>query len=121
MDKLVDPYIKRIRWENEREAERIARLQSEAYEEAWRLAAEMGKVDGELKQVILFGSALPGRSFRYDSDIDLAVSGGNKALLERVVAKSSFTVDLLDLNDVRPAIFESIQKEGVIVYAASEN
>lgn len=121
MGKFVEPYINRIRRENRIEAERAAALHSQAYAEACRLAQEMGKVDGELKKVILFGSALPGRSFRYDSDIDLAISGGNRALLERVAAKSSFTVDLLDLNDVRPAIFESIQKEGVIVYAAPEN
>ena len=121
MGKLVEPYIRRIRQENRIETERAAELHSRAYAEARRLAQEMGKADGDLKKVILFGSALPGRVFRIDSDIDLAISGGNRALLERVAAKSSFSVDLLDLNDARSAILESIQKEGVVVYAAPEN
>jgi predicted nucleotidyltransferase len=115
------PYIDRIRRENKIEAERAVRLHTEAYAEAWRIAQEMGKADGELKKVTLFGSALPGRAFRSDSDIDLVISGGNRALLERVATKSRFPVDILEFTDARSAILDSIEKEGVIVYAAPEN
>lgn len=81
----------------------------------------MGRADTKLEKVVLFGSALPGRTFRRDSDIDLAIKGGNRALLEHVVVNSSFAVDLIDLDDARPGILESIEKEGVVVYAAPKN
>ncbi|OHD26338.1 MAG: hypothetical protein A2Y38_00115 [Spirochaetes bacterium GWB1_59_5] len=81
----------------------------------------MGRADSSLGEVILFGSALPGRAFRRDSDIDLAIKGGNRVLLEHVVVDSSFAVDLIDLEDARTGILESIEKEGVVVYAAPEN
>ncbi|MDX9958888.1 MAG: hypothetical protein RBT68_10655 [Spirochaetia bacterium] len=66
-------FIDRMRRENEVEADLAARLQREARAEALRLGAEMGKADPDLRKVVLFGSALPGRDFRIDSDIDLAV------------------------------------------------
>lgn len=115
------PYINRIRRENRLEEEHICRLHALAYAEAQRIAREMGKADPGLKKVILFGSTLPGREFRSNSDIDLAVIGGNRARLENVAASSSFSVDLLELNDARSAIIAGIEKEGVVLYATPEN
>ena len=117
----LNPYIARMRRENKVEAEYADRLHAAAYEEAWRLGREMGRADASLAEVVLFGSALPGRAFRRDSDIDLGIRGGNRVLLEHVVVDSSFAVDLIDLEDARPGIVERIEKEGVVVYAAPEN
>ncbi|MGD9941355.1 MAG: nucleotidyltransferase domain-containing protein [Clostridia bacterium] len=114
-------FIDRMRRENEVEADLAARLQREARAEALRLGAEMGKAEPDLRKVVLFGSALPGRDFRIDSDIDLAVVGGDRARLERLVASSSFPVDVIDLEEARPGIRKSIENEGILVYAAPEN
>ncbi len=42
------PFIDRIRWENEVEADLVARLHAEAFEEAKRLGTEMGRADFEV-------------------------------------------------------------------------
>jgi predicted nucleotidyltransferase len=119
-DGLMSPFIVRIRRENKAEADLAAGLHAEAFEEAKRLGAEMGRADPRLKSVILFGSALPNRDFRSDSDIDLAIVGGDRVRLERIAAGSSFSVDILDLEDARAGIRKSIEEEGIVVYAATK-
>mgnify|MGYP006303755635 CR=1 FL=1 len=95
---------------------RLARAQREAYRAAVDLAAEMGERDPTLRRVILFGSTLPGRLYRASSDIDLAVEGGDRALLERLVAGLSRPVDVIRLDDLRPGILERVLAEGVVLY-----
>ncbi|MEI6389246.1 MAG: hypothetical protein WCQ50_21785, partial [Spirochaetota bacterium] len=90
-DSLLRPFIDRIRRENEIESEQVADLHVEAFEEAKRLGIEMGRADPCLRKVVLFGSALPDRDFRSDSDIDLAIVGGDRAGLERIAAASPFS------------------------------
>jgi predicted nucleotidyltransferase len=114
-------FINQIRRENAIEASEAERLHEQALGEARRLAAEMGKTDPTLRMVVLFGSAIPGREYRVDSDIDIAIIGGNRSLLERVAAHSSFRVDIIDIDDARPGIKESIMNEGLVLYAATES
>jgi predicted nucleotidyltransferase len=126
MDKVAEndgaswPYAKRIRRENTIEAAEATRLQAQALDEARLLAAEMGKADPTLKKAVLFGSALPGREYRTDSDIDIATIGGHHALLERIAGHSSFNVDIIAIEDARPGIKERIMEEGLVIYAATE-
>jgi len=117
----LNPYVNRIRRENAIEAAAVERLHSQALGEAHRLAAEMGEADPTLRKVLLFGSALPERGYRIDSDIDIAVIGGDQALLERVAERSSFHVDIIAIDDARPGIKESIMNEGLVIYAATES
>ena len=122
----LQPIVDRIRRENAVARVRLAELHEGAYHTAVSLAGEMGRQDSSLKKVILFGSALPGRVFRADSDIDLAVVGGDLPLLERIVESAraadtsggALKVDILDLGDARPGIRERILEEGVVLYDA---
>jgi len=118
---ILDPFIARIKRENESEAKRTEKLHAEAFEEAHRLAHQMGAADPALSKVILFGSALPGRVFRSDSDIDLAVVGGNMACLQRIAERSTFHVDIVSLDDMRAGIREGILREGLVMYVATES
>ncbi|MFP4153634.1 MAG: nucleotidyltransferase domain-containing protein [Alkalispirochaeta sp.] len=89
---------------------RAARRRDHALQVAKDLAAEMGKQDRSVKRVILFGSLLPGRAFRGESDIDLAIDGGDMPLLERIALdRDSRHKELLrrmtmEIETVRPAL-----------------
>ncbi|MFZ4617434.1 MAG: nucleotidyltransferase family protein [Rectinemataceae bacterium] len=120
-DSLLRPFIDRIRRENEIESEQVADLHVEAFEEAKRLGIKMGRADPSLRKVVLFGSALPDRDFRSDSDIDLAIVGGDRAGLERIAAASPFSVDILELEAARAGIRKTIEEEGVVVYAQTQD
>ncbi len=120
-DDSLAPFIARIRRENEIEADRACELHARAFDEACRLAREMGKADPSLRKVILFGSALPGRAFRIDSDIDLAILGGSLTLFERRAASSRFRIDITRLDDMRPAVRDRVMTEGQVLYATPES
>lgn len=113
-------FADRIRRENAIESAKAACLHALAFDEACRLAVEMGKADPTLRTVMLFGSTLPGREYRINSDIDLAIRGGNQALLERVAEQSSFHIDIIAIEDARPGIKERIMDEGLVIYGTTE-
>ena len=73
----------------------------------------------EVQKVILFGSRARG-DFHRTSDIDLAVSGGDKARFSLDVEEETSTLlkfDVVDLDrEVQPELFESIQREGKVIY-----
>lgn len=83
-------------------------------EELRRLAEEH-----ELTKVVLFGSRARG-DFRRESDIDLAVSGGNTELFLLDADEKTSTLlkcDVLNLNaPLRPALREEIEREGKILF-----
>jgi hypothetical protein len=65
--------VQRLNRENARVVAHVATEQRKAYSAACKLAIRMGAEDPSLRRVILFGSTVPGRRYRTDSDIDLAV------------------------------------------------
>ena len=72
-----------------------------------------------IQKVIFFGSRARG-TFRRDSDIDLAVSGGNADLFRLAVEEETdtlLTYDVVDLDCTsNEAILAVIRKEGVDIY-----
>ena len=72
-----------------------------------------------IQKVILFGSRARG-TFRRDSDIDLAVSGGNADLFRLSVEEETdtlLTYDVVDLDHiVSVELLDVIWKEGIILY-----
>jgi len=94
---------------------------SDRYNLAWqkaRQAAEILKKSYMAEKVFLFGSLLHKEAFDADSDIDLAVSGiqDNRfyhaaGTIMQIV--TPFEVDLVDVNDCRKSIKETIESEGV--------
>ena len=119
-DAELQAIIDRQNRENARVNERIALAQRQAYAAAAELASRMGSEDPTLRRVILFGSTLPGRRYRLDSDIDLAVEGGDRPRLERLASELHQSVDVIALDELRPAVFERVLEEGVVLYEAEQ-
>ena len=72
-----------------------------------------------IQKVILFGSRARG-TFRRDSDIDLAVSGGNADLFRLSVEEETdtlLTYDVVNLDHiVSTELLDVIRKEGIVLY-----
>ena len=72
-----------------------------------------------IHKVILFGSRARG-TFHRDSDIDLAVSGGNVDLFRLAVEEETDTLlayDVVNLDRTsNEELLDVIRKEGVIIY-----
>lgn len=72
-----------------------------------------------VKKVLLFGSRARG-DFHKTSDIDLAVSGGNKAMFQPDVEEKTSTLLMFDVVDldakIQKELRESINQEGIIIY-----
>jgi len=121
---MADPELQAIidtqNRENARVNRRIALAQRQAYDAAAELASRMGSEDPTLRRVILFGSTLPGRRYRQDSDIDLAVEGGDRPRLERLAAALNQSVDVIALDELRPGVLERVLEEGVVLYEAEQ-
>ena len=112
--------VDRLNRENARAAAQLARAHDAAYRVACELADRMGQEDPTLRRVVLFGSTLPGRRYRADSDIDLAVEGGDRALLERIASSVPQSVDIIGLDELRPGILDRVLAEGVVLYEAKQ-
>lgn len=113
--KLLEGIINRAKRDNERIAkETMARLDP-ARTEAHRLAGELAALDG-VRRVIHFGSSASGRSFRLDSDIDLAISGGDILEAMKISESSGFHVDIIDIDAVPSPLKEAILQQGVVLY-----
>jgi predicted nucleotidyltransferase len=117
-DEFIAGIVSRQLEENERyEIERLRRL-ADAIGEARRLAEVLSHCEG-VRRVLLFGSAVSGRFFRVDSDIDLAIEGGDVLKAMALVEDSSFHVDLVDMEAVHASIRERILVEGQVLYEAN--
>ncbi len=91
--------------------------------QAWgkHVAVLLGKQDHTLEQVIGFGSAFETwRSFREDSDIDLAVIGGSWSCLSRFIPPSEFEVSLAELELQTPEFISYVRTHGTVLYVRGE-
>lgn len=72
-----------------------------------------------IEKVILFGSRARG-TFQKTSDIDLAVSGGEKDLFSLDVEEKTSTLltyDIVDLDaPIQEKLRDAIEKEGILLY-----
>ena len=89
---------------------------AEALQEAHRLAYAFAEAEPELRRVRLFGSLLPGRNYRDDSDIDMAVEGGNIFSFIKIAEVSPCSVDVVDLAGLREGMADRVRNEGVVLY-----
>lgn len=89
-------------------------IKSEVVEEIRQLAEKY-----QVKRTLLFGSRARG-DFRRESDIDLAVEGGDVTAFALDADETTSTLlrfDIVDLEDISPGEFlKMIRKEGVILY-----
>ena len=112
---LIRGIAERSARENERERKELARRLKAAREEAARLAGLMARDPG-LKRALLFGSAATGRGYRSDSDIDLAIEGGDLFACMAAAETSSFRVDVVELWRLPPGIRARVAEEGIVLY-----
>mgnify|MGYP004597786219 FL=1 len=89
-------------------------LKAQVIEEIRELAKKY-----RLEKVILFGSRARG-TFQKTSDIDLAVSGGDKTMFSLDVEEETSTLLTYDVVDLDAAIQDNlraaIEKEGILLY-----
>ena len=105
-----------LRRENERERERIRELAQRARMEARRLASEMGEADAGVRAVHLFGSLATGEPRNLNFDIDLALDGGDVFSAQEVAESSSYEVDVVSLERLRPELRTLILETGEVIY-----
>jgi predicted nucleotidyltransferase len=102
--------------ENRLEAQRIKEKIRAAHQEVRRLVAQFLEIDPAIETIVLFGSLAEDSVFSIDFDIDLAVRSEEYLQLVGCGLKSSFRVDVVDLDRVADPIKSSIDKYGKILY-----
>ena len=108
-----DGSVQRINAQNRAEDARAAARRKLAIEDGRRLAAAFREMDGSIRAIWGFGSTFEAyRPYRMDSDIDLAVEGGNILKLYSIAEGSEFKVDLVDISDAVDGFAAAIRKNG---------
>jgi hypothetical protein len=104
----------RINTENRRENARTEERRQAARKEGERLASLLRKADPHIVKIWGFGSAFEtGRPFRMDSDIDLALEGGDIVRLHSITLASPFKVDLVDITGREDGFARAVRSQGV--------
>jgi predicted nucleotidyltransferase len=107
----------RLRRKYKAEEEDLAKRREQACKRAFEIASILAVKDPDLKQVFGFGSVFERwRKFRNDSDIDLAIVGGDWSRLMRTLPESDFSVDLVELELQNPEFIKHVREKGVLLY-----
>lgn len=114
-ENLLAGIIARAKKDNMHEVQYASLRLASAQVEAQRLAKELSVMQGVLR-IIHFGSSASGRNFRLDSDIDLAISGGDLLESMRLAESSDFNVDIIEIDTVPSPLKEAILEQGVVLY-----
>jgi predicted nucleotidyltransferase len=116
---LIRGIALRVKDENAREEALVARRLQSAKAEALALARRLA-ADPQVRRVLFFGSAATGRDFRLDSDIDLAVEGGDILFHRATTERSAFSVDVVDIPALPVPLRKAIEMEGEILFEKHE-
>jgi len=109
----IEAAAQRINKANRKADEMIAARRAAAREEARKMAAELRDRDPSIRAIWGFGSAFEAyRPFRMDSDIDLALEGGDIARLFSTTEGSAFKVDLVDISGCEDEFARGIRERG---------
>lgn len=107
----------RLRRKYRTEEAALESRREQAYKQAVEIASVLAKADPDLEQVYGFGSVFElWRRFRNDTDIDLALVGGNWSRLMRAVPESDFSVDLVELELQNRDFIDHVREKGVLLY-----
>lgn len=109
----ISVYANRLLNENKKYDKEMAHRQLEAKEEAARLAALIRSRDPKVTRIWGFGSVFENsRPFSANSDIDLALEGGDYFEAFKIVERSSFKIDLIDITEKYDSFASHIRKNG---------
>ncbi len=112
----------RIRRLNAAERRRIAARKDRARQKAHEVASHLAQADLAVVTVWGFGSTFEAdRPYRMDSDVDIAVEGGNLYALMRHADKYEIPVDLVDTQEVSETMAVAIRKRGTVLYSRAGN
>ena len=107
----------RIRRIRKRREQLLRERRQRAQESGRMIAAELGAADPGLEKVIGFGSTYETwRNYREDSDIDLAIIGGDWFKLMRHVPEGDFKVSLVELNLQNHEFISYVLEHGEVLY-----
>jgi hypothetical protein len=108
---------RRIKLANRKEDEKTAERRIAAFEEARRISAEFRAKDSSICRIWGFGSVFETyRPFRMDSDIDLALEGGDIAKLLSTAEDSNFKVDLIDISGCEDDFARGFRARGTLLW-----
>ncbi len=111
---LAAERIRRKRQKRDKEREE---RRKRAQEWGRKIAVILGSEDPELQKVIGFGSTYEiWRTFREDSDIDLAVIGGDWFRLSGCIPRGEFKVSLVELDLQNPEFKKHVIEHGEVLY-----
>lgn len=111
-----DAAANRINDANRAENIMIERRRLEARSVAQTLAAAMRVADPAVRAVWGFGSTFEaGRPYRLDSDIDLAIEGGDLLSLLKIVENTAFAIDLVDVSDSDDEFSRIVRRFGTLL------
>ena len=103
----------RLLKENEKYDKEMTRRRMEAKNEAVRIAALLRSQDPKITRIWGFGSVFENsRPFSANSDIDLAIEGGDYFKAFKIVERSSFKIDLIDITEKYDSFASHIRKHG---------
>jgi hypothetical protein len=112
----IEAAARRMNAENQKEDERAKLRRLEAREEAARLAGRLRARDPALRRVWGFGSVFEeSRPFSMDSDIDLAIEGGDILQLVSETEVSRFKVDIIDITDSTDTFAVLVREHGTLL------
>jgi uncharacterized protein len=106
----------------EQEKKKEAKL-LQRYHQAWSVAKKAAEIlyqEFQAKKVVIFGSLRSIEHFSEWSDIDIAVWGIKPELYYKAVARiislsTMIEIDIVDPDDCRQSLKETIEKEGIII------
>jgi hypothetical protein len=112
----IEAAARRINEANRKEAEMTAARRIAAQEEARRIAAVLRAKGPNIRLIWGFGSVFEAyRPFRMDSDIDLAIEGGDILRLFSAAEDSTFKVDLIDISGCDDQFARGIRERGTLL------
>ena len=109
----IDEAARIINKENARQEAFAAKQRKEAQKEGRRIAEAIKEADPEVREIWGFGSTFEeDRPYRLNSDIDLAVEGGDILKAWRIADKSGFKVDVVDIS-ANDRFTREVKKNGI--------
>ena len=81
------------------------------------VAARLGRSDPEIKQILGFGSTFEKwRNYRKDSDVDLAMIGGDWSKAMSRLPTGEFEVSLIELELQNDEFASYVNEHGIVLY-----